>query len=122
VTMVGVNHYAKLAERQKARVAGAQGTNDTATAAGFEVSAISLKKGQDGNGIYAVGTVVNSSNRPRSLITVEFNLRDAGGHTLQILRAYRPALEPGAKWEIRLPVAGDSKAVSAKLASIKEGQ
>jgi hypothetical protein len=122
VTIVGVNHYAKLAASQKARAAAAQGTDDTTKPAGFEVSAISLEKGQDGKEIYAVGTVVNSSERPRSLITVEFDLRDAGGHTLQILRAYRPVLKPGAKWEIRLPVAGDSKAVSARLASFKEGR
>jgi hypothetical protein len=122
VTVVGLNHYAKLAERQRERATAAAGAKDAAVPAGFEVSAISLAKGQDGNGLNAVGTVVNTSNGPRSQVTVELDLLDAGGHTLQILRAYRPLLEPGAKWEIKLLVAGDSKAVSARLASIKEGQ
>jgi hypothetical protein len=122
VTVVGLNHYAKLAARQRERVTAAAGAKDAAVPAAFKVSAISLAKGQDGNGLNAVGTVVNTSNGPRSQVTVEFELLDAEGHTLQILRAYRPVLEPGAKWEIKLPVAGDSKAVSARLASIKEGQ
>jgi len=122
VTVVGLNHYVKLAVRQRARAAAAHGAQDAARVAGFEVSAISLEKGVGSGGPYAVGTVVNTSNGPHSRVTLEFDLVDAGGHTLQVLRAYRPVLEPGAKWEIKLPVAGDSKAVSAKLASIKEGQ
>ena len=89
--------------------------------AGLEVSAISLEKGQGGNGVYAIGTVVNTSDRRRSRVTVEFDLLDAGGQNVGIARAYRPVLEPGAKWQLKLPVAGDAKAVSARLASIKEG-
>ena len=111
VTVVGLRHLEKLAAQQK------QGA-----AAGFQVSAFALEKGQGGNGTYAVGTVVNTTNRPRSQVTLELYLLDAGGHTSQVLRAFRPVLEPGAKWEIRLPVAGNSKAISAKMASIKEGQ
>ncbi len=109
--MVGLRHFEKLAAQQKG-----------GAAAGFEVSAFSLEKGQGGTEIHAVGTVVNTSNRPRSQVTVELDLLDAGGHTLQVLRASRPVLEPGAKWEIRMPVAGDSKALSARVASIKEGR
>jgi hypothetical protein len=122
VTVVGLKHFEKLAARQKDRAAAPAGAKDTAMSAGFEVSAFSLEKGQGGNGLYAVGTVVNTSNRSRSQVTLELDLLDAGGQTLQVARAYRPALEPGAKWEIKLSVAGDSKVVSAKVASIKETQ
>ena len=121
-TVVGLKHFEKLAARQKDRAALAVGANESAAASGIEVSAVSLEKGQAGNEVYAVGTVVNTSNRPRSRVTVEFDLLDARGHTLQVIRAYRPVLELGAKWELKVPVAADSKAVSARLASIKEGQ
>ena len=75
-------------------------------AAGFEVSAISLEKGQGSDGLYAVGTVVNTSNRPRSGVTVELDLLDAGGQKVGIARAYRPVLAPGAKWEFKVARAG----------------
>jgi hypothetical protein len=52
---------------------------------------------------------------------VEFDLLDAGGQQVEVARAFRPALEPGAKWQIKVQVASDSKAVAAKLASIREG-
>ena len=121
-TVVGLKHFEKLAARQRDLSAPAAGANDAAAAAGFEVSAIVLKKGQGGKETFAVGTVRNTSGRPRSQVTVEFDLLDAGGHTLQVIRAYKPVLEPGAKWDLKLPVAADSKAVSARLASLKEGQ
>jgi hypothetical protein len=52
---------------------------------------------------------------------VEFDLLDAGGQKVEVARAFRPALEPGAKWQVKVPVASDAKAVSAKLAFIREG-
>jgi hypothetical protein len=111
VTVVGLKHYTKLAVRQQHHAT-----------LGFDVSAFSIEKGQAGNEIYAVGTVANTSGRPRAHVTLELNLLDAEGKTLQVARAYRPTLEPGAKWDIRLPVTGDSQPVSAQVASLKEGQ
>ena len=121
VTLVGLKHFEKLAASQKDRAAGAVGTNDAAVPAGFEVSAITLEKGEGGNGLFVVGTVTNNSKRRRSQVTVEFDLLDAGGQKVEVARAFRPALEPGAKWQVKVAVAGDSKAVAAKLASIREG-
>src|SRR5664279_3442505 len=122
VTVVGLNHFAKIAVRQKEGAAAAAGTKEADTAATFEISAFTLETGQGSEGTYATGTVVNKANRPRSHVTVEVDLLDAGGRTVHVLRAYRPLVEVGAKWEIKLPVKGDSKGVSARLASIKEGQ
>ena len=121
-TVVGLKHFEKLAARQKDRAAAGAGAKDAAAGAGLEVSAISLDKGQGSDGVYAIGTVVNTSSRPRSGVTVELDLVDAGGQKVGIVRAYRPVLAPGAKWELKLPAAGDTKAVSARLASIKEAQ
>jgi hypothetical protein len=119
--VAGLKHLEKLAARQRDRAAAgvSTGAPEAAVSAGFEVSAISLEKGDAGN--YAVGTVVNKSNRQRSGVTVELDLFDAGGQKVGIARNYRPALAPGAKWQFRVSV-GDAKAVSARLASIKEGQ
>jgi hypothetical protein len=121
VTLVGLKHFEKLAASQRERTAATADTNSVAVPAGFEVSAIALEKGDGGSGLFAVGTVVNISNRRRSQVTVEFDLLDAGGQQVEVARAFRPALEPGAKWQIKVQVASDSKAVSAKLASIREG-
>ena len=122
VTVVGLRHFERLAARQRDRSAATAGAKAAAVPAGLEVSAIALEKGDGGNGLFAVGTVVNHSNRRRSQVTVEIDLLDAGGQTLQVVRAYRPVLEPGAKWEMKLPVASDSKPAAARLASIREGQ
>ena len=80
-----------------------------------------MEKGQGTSDTFAVGTVVNKSNRQRSGVTVELDLLDAGGQKVGVARGYKPKIEQGAKWQFRLPV-GDAKAVSAKLAAIKEGQ
>jgi hypothetical protein len=122
VTVVGLKHFEKLAARQRDQVGAAAGRKDAAAVAGLEVSAISLEKGEGGNGLYVVGTVVNTSGRRRSQVTVEFDLLDAGGERVEVGRAFRPVLEPGAKWQVKVPVAADSKAASAKLASIREGR
>jgi hypothetical protein len=121
VTMVGLRHFEKLAARQRDRTAGGAGTNEGAVPARFEVSGITLEKGDGGNGLFAVATVMNKSNRRRSQVTVELDLLDAGGQKVEVARAFRPALEPGAKWQVKVAVASDSKAVAAKLASIREG-
>ena len=121
VTVVGLKHFEKLAAQQRDRAGVVPASNDGAVPAGLEVSAISLEKGEGGNGLYAVGTVANTSGRRRSQVTVEIELLDAGGQKVEVARAFRPALEPRATWQVKVPVAGDSKAVSAKLASIREG-
>jgi hypothetical protein len=121
VTLVGLRHFERLAASQRERTAAKADTNSVAVPTGFEVSAITLEKGDSGNGLFVVATVTNSSNRRRSQVTVEFDLLDAGGQQVEVARAFRPALEPGAKWQLKVRVASDSKAISAKLASIREG-
>jgi hypothetical protein len=121
VTMAGLKHFEKLAANQRDRAAGAAGTNEGAVPAGLEVSAITLEKGDGGEGVFAVGTVVNKSKRRRLQVTVELDLLDAAGQKVEVARAFRPALEPGVKWQVKVPVASDSKALSAKLASVREG-
>jgi hypothetical protein len=122
VPVAGLKHFEKLAARQKGRAAAAPGAMDAATAAGFDISVFSLEPGPGSNGVYAVGTVVNTSNNARLRVTLELDLLDAGGRKVGIVRGYRPALDPGAKWQVKVPFEGATKAVSARVASIKEGQ
>ena len=112
VPLAGLKHYEELAGRRKGQ---------TGASAGLEVSAIALEKGKATSETCAVGTVVNTSGRKRSGVTLELDLLDADGQKVGVARGYRPVLESGAKWQLKLPV-GDAKAVSARLASIKEGQ
>ena len=121
VTVAGLKHFEKLAKQQRDRSGPAAGASDGTALAGLEVSAIALEKGEGGNGAYAVGTVVNASGRRRSQVTVELELLDAGGQKVEVARAFRPVLEAGAKWQVKVPVTSDSRVVSARLASIKEG-
>jgi hypothetical protein len=123
VPLVGLKHLEKLAARQRGQTtAGASAqTTEAVALEGFEVSAISLVQGLRNSGNCAIGTVVNKANRQRLGVTVELDLLDAGGQKVGVARGYRPALEPGAKWDFKLPV-GDAKAASTRLAWIKEGQ
>src|ERR1035441_949967 len=79
VLVAGLRHFEKLAARQQERTPGAASsqTAEAAAVAGFEVSAISLEKGEGSTDTYAVGTVVNKANRQRSGVTVELDLLDA---------------------------------------------
>ena len=90
-----LKHLEKLVALQKERAAVAPGAKGATAAAGLEVSVISLEKGQGSSGAYAVGTVVNTSGRPRSRVTVELDLLDAAGQKVEVARAYRPVLERG---------------------------
>jgi len=122
ITLVGLRHFEQLAESKKEREAAAGGTNVAVRPAGLAVSAFTLEKGAAENELFAVGTVVNESKRRRSQVALELDLVDAEGKTAQVLRAFRPRLEAGAKWEIKLAVAGDSKPMSVRVASVSEGR
>src|ERR1039458_800228 len=95
VPVAGLKHFEKLAARQKGQ---------SGASAGLDVSAIALEKGQGTSETCAVGTVVNTSARKRSAVTVELDLLDAGGQKIGVARGYKPVLEPGAKWQFKLPV------------------
>ena len=87
----------------------------------FTVSSITLEKSAGTSLLYAVGTVRNTSTRRRFGIKIELDLLDATGQRLGTATDYDQVLEPGAEWRFKA-LAVDSKAVSARLASIKEDQ
>jgi hypothetical protein len=122
VTIIGLRHFVKLAASQREQAASNAGAAETNTTVGFRVSAFTLQKGKDGGEGYVIGTVENTLSRARKQVAVEVDLLDDGGGVVEIAKAFRPVLEARAKWPIKMSVAGDSKAVSAKVAAVREGQ
>jgi hypothetical protein len=87
----------------------------------FTVSAVTLEKSPDTSLLYAVGRVKNTSGRRRFGIKIDLDLLDAAGQRLGTATDYEQVLEPDAVWRFKA-LAVDSKATTAKLASIKEDQ
>ena len=118
--IAGLRHFENLATRQRARSVATEAGKATAMPTGLEVSAFSLAKGPSDDQLYVVGTIANASRGRHSGVRVVFDLLDAEGQKVGVATGYRPVLEPGAKWEIKVSVASDTKAAFTRLASIKE--
>ena len=95
--------------------------DDPAAKAGFQVTAINLEKTAGSSLIYAVGTLTNPSERQRFGVKIAIDLFDDAGQKLGVATDYQQVLEPKGKWQFKALVV-DSKAASAKVASIKEDQ
>src|SRR5258705_3797440 len=127
--LVALNRAQNWIARQKPAPplpAGAAATSqppadDPAAKAGFQVTAINLEKTAGSSLIYAVGTLTNPSERQRFGVKIEIDLFDAAGQKLGAAKDYQQVLEPKGKWQFKALVV-DSKAVSAKFASVKEDQ
>jgi hypothetical protein len=88
---------------------------------GFTVSAITLETTPGTSRVYAVGTLKNKDDRKRFGVKVELDLFDATDQNLGVATDYHAVLEPAAEWHFKALVL-DTKATSAKIASIKEEQ
>ena len=132
--LIALNRAQRWAARQKqqasasaaAAVAAAQTTNlpppeDPWAKLGFKVSAIRLEKSPGSSLVYAVGTVVNLTDRQRFGVNVELDLLDAAGQKVGTATDYQQVIEPKGRWTFKGLVVG-KKAVSARLAGIKEQQ
>lgn len=132
--LVALKRAERLVGRQRVRAEGIAGTesstNSSTTPASetqpvdqndLAASDITLQKAAGTSLIYAVGTVKNSSKRQRFGVKVEVALLDAAGQKVGTATDYRQVLEPAAQWQFKALVV-DSKAVSARLESIKEDQ
>jgi hypothetical protein len=84
------------------------------------VGTVSVEKAKGSRLSYAMGTITNDSNHQRYGVRVELDLFDQAGNKLTAqANDYRQTLEPGKDWKFRALVL-DAKAVTAKLAAIKE--
>ena len=85
------------------------------------IGEINLEKSGSSKVVYAVGRVANELARQRFGLRIELDLFDAGGDKVGTATDYLSVLEPGKEWRFKAMVF-ESKAVSAKLAAIREDQ
>ena len=88
---------------------------------GLAIGDVALEKTGKSKVVYAVGVVGNNLPRQRFGLRIELDLFDAGGDKVGTATDYLSVLEPGKEWRFKAMVL-ESKAVSAKLAAIKEDQ
>jgi len=132
--LLALKRAQRLVQREKQRaeaMAASVGTTNTSIKAppdpqsaaqtDLEVSGINLEKTAGTSLVYAIGTVKNPSNRQRFGVKLELALLDTAGQKIGTATDYRQVLEPGGKWGFKALVV-DTKAVSARLESIKEDQ
>lgn len=126
--MIAVNRLQRAAEQRGAGSSAATTQNtvppkpaDPFAQAGFRVSTVTLEKTQGSSLVYAVGTILNETNRRRFGVKVEIELLDTTGSKVGTASDYQQALEPKAEWLFKALVL-DSKATSARIAAIKEDQ
>jgi hypothetical protein len=85
----------------------------------LKVGPIALEKSRGSSLVYAVGVMRNESTHQRFGVNLELELTDARGNKAGTAKDYRAVLEPRQEWRFRALVL-DSKAVSAKVAAIRE--
>lgn len=86
---------------------------------GLKPSPIKLEKSGDGNLVYAVGTVENTSGRQRFGVKVELDVFDSKGEKLDPATDYTEVIEPGKDWRFRALIV-DRNATRATLKAIDE--
>ena len=89
--------------------------------ADLKVANITLEKTKGSSLVYVVGNINNVSDHQRFGVKVELELFDAGGKKVGTSTDYLQILEPRKEWHFRALVL-DAKAVSARLARIKEDE
>jgi hypothetical protein len=99
----------------------ASGPTDPQAQNGFVASAAELEKAPGTSLVYAVGTLKNTSDHKRFGVKVELDLFDASEQKVGTATDYQQVLETNATWRFKALVV-DSKATTAKVATIKEEQ
>lgn len=85
------------------------------------IGGITLEKSKSSSVVYALGQIKNESDDQRFGLKVELDLLDGSGSKIGTATDYLAILEPRKDWHFRALVL-DARAVSARLASIKEDQ
>lgn len=87
----------------------------------FKISAIQIEKTQGSSLIYAVGTVKNDSDHDRYGVRIELDAFNKKGAKVAEAKDYKDYLAPHQEWLFHALIP-DSKAATAKVASLKEDQ
>jgi hypothetical protein len=85
------------------------------------IGTITLEKAKNSSVVYALGQIKNESDAQRFGLKVELDLLDGSGSKIGIATDYLAILEPRKDWHFRALVL-ETRAVTARLASIKEDQ
>ena len=88
---------------------------------GFGVSPVAFDRNPGGAMVYAVGKVLNLTDRQRFGVRVELELLDASGSKIGKARDYQAVLAPNAEWQFRALVV-PKDAMVAKIIAITETQ
>jgi hypothetical protein len=80
---------------------------------------ITLEKATDGNLVYAVGRLRNTSDRRRFGVKVQLDVQNEAREKIGTATDYTPTIEPGKDWQFKALVT-DRAAAAATLAAVKE--
>ena len=120
-----VNENSSATNLEAPKVAASGPTNATAftkapkSIGDLKVGPITLEKSKGSSLVYAVGVLRNDSAHQRFGVSLELELTDARGNKAGTAKDYRAVLEPRQEWRFRALVL-DSKAVSARVAAVRE--
>jgi hypothetical protein len=120
-----VNESSSATNLEAAKVGAGALTNPPATSKApksiddLKVGPITLEKARGSSLVYAVGVLRNESGHQRFGVNLELEVTDARGNKVGSAKDYRAVLDPRQEWRFRALVL-DSKAVSAKVAAIRE--
>jgi len=102
-----------------AQTTPASGQTDVVNGTGFNASEITLQKVPGSGLVYALGTLTNATARQRFGVKVNLDLLNADGQKVGEATDYQPLMEPKGEWHFKALVV-EKKAVSAKIAAVKE--
>jgi len=85
------------------------------------IGVITLEKAKNSSVVYALGQIKNESDDQRFGLKIELDLLDGSGSKIGTATDYLAILEPRKDWHFRALVL-ETRAVSARFASIKEDQ
>jgi hypothetical protein len=86
----------------------------------LKAGAVQLEKTKGSSLVYAVGAVTNDSEHQRFGVRIELDLFNSAGKKLSgSAKDYKDVIEPHRDWQFHALIP-DSKAVSAKVSSVKE--
>lgn len=124
--LVALKRAQRMSARQQEVLANSNAQNpprpaDSFAAAGFQVSDVTLGKGEGSSILYAVGKIRNLSGHQRFGVRVELEILDAATNKIGSAKDYRPVLEASDEWSFRALVV-EKQAASARVSSISHDQ
>lgn len=86
---------------------------------GLMAGPVNLKKANEGDLVYATGTISNASDHERFAVKVELDVFDDGNKKVGTATDYAPSIDPARVWKFKALVT-DRTAATAKITSVKE--